>query len=281
MRAGIMKAALKVLLALVSLAWGCGAADAGENYLPDIQRIIDNGKLVVAVIGQEAPPMVMTDKDGKRAGFDVGLARKIAAELDVSLEFVDSARTYDEVVELVAGGKADIAISYLSRSPQRARSVYFTRPYVIQSTTLLINRLKGLKYNRSCPSVAEFIALVRISGQVGVLKETIYEDIVRRQIADSLPETFESTEDMMAAVRKGDVMATLQGELGAKYYLHRNPDAAIELQLCAIGRFKDYIAIAVRTDAPGLLRLLDIFLDNRQLHLTPDELLFRPEEWDF
>ena len=69
----IMKAALAVLVVLVCTV----PTDAGESTFPDIQRILDNQKLLVAILARDAPPMIMTDDHGAVIGAEVDLALDI------------------------------------------------------------------------------------------------------------------------------------------------------------------------------------------------------------
>ena len=49
----------------------------------------------------------MTDQQGHLVGVDVTLAKEIAAQLGVKLQFVRTATTFDAVIELVKAGDAD------------------------------------------------------------------------------------------------------------------------------------------------------------------------------
>ncbi len=94
-----MKTVLQRLSVFLLAAVTGAATAAGGKYLPDLQQILDKKKLVVAVITQDVPPMIETDKDGKLTGFDIELARAIAKRLEVEVEFVRTAETYDGVVD--------------------------------------------------------------------------------------------------------------------------------------------------------------------------------------
>jgi ABC-type amino acid transport substrate-binding protein len=106
-----MRAGSGFVALLSTVALGSAMASASETYLPGIQQLIDNNRLVVA-IGPDAPPMTMTDKNGNLRGYEIEIARDIGAELGVQVAFSRTAGT-DELLRAVAEGKADIGISNL------------------------------------------------------------------------------------------------------------------------------------------------------------------------
>src|SRR5262245_39891676 len=88
------------------------------------------------------PPFFMQDATGQLTGYDIALARDIAKHLGVKIIFNREATTVDDLIDQVATGQADIAISFLSRTLHRAMKVNFTEPYLQVKKTLLVNRLQ-------------------------------------------------------------------------------------------------------------------------------------------
>lgn len=267
-----MRAGSRFVALLSTVALGGAMASASETYLPGIQQLIDKNKLVVAV-GPDAPPMIMTDKNGNLRGYDIELARDIAAKLGVLVEFSRAAGT-NELLRAVAEGKADIGISNLSQNVHTARIVSLTKPYFIQSFTLLVNRVKGTHFNKSCPSLSERHELAKKPGQVGVMKGDTTVEVMRRTVPETSPKEFDSLASMMAAVQTGQVVASGQAEALAKYFLRHNPSASLRLKLCLIRQQMIQLAIAVRPDAPHLLRWLNVYLDTQVGIPSVDELVY-------
>ena len=263
------------------LAGGRQPLLAETSLLPGIQQIVDSGKLVVAVINRDVPPFFFTGDDGELAGFDVDLARTIGDRLGVQVEFNRSAETYDEVAQVVATGDADLAISFLSRTPQRARSVLFTRPYITQDVTLLINRLAGLRFRETCPSLRELLTAAEFSGALGVETASALLARLRDLNADAQPREFQNAEDLIGAVRAGEIAISLQGEVVARRYLHDNPAAHIHLRLCELPGRPDRIAIAVRPGQHDLLNWLNVFLEDRGILFDAAELIGKDKDWSF
>lgn len=97
-----------------------GAANDG-TMPPDILRIINRGKLIVSVLDRDNPPFFMTNKSDQLYGSDIQVAKEIAEALGVDVEFRRSAATFNEVVDDVYQHNADIAVSKISRTLNRAK----------------------------------------------------------------------------------------------------------------------------------------------------------------
>ena len=141
-----------VLLLLAMLPAAAGSQAPAEpaavspcDRLPpaDLHRICNRGRLRVARYGGQRPPF-FSGGDGGWQGFDVDLAADIARRLGVEVES-KLAASFDEVVDMVAAGDADLAISKLSITLERSQRVRFSKPYMAVYQTLLINRLAAPK----------------------------------------------------------------------------------------------------------------------------------------
>lgn len=269
-------------LPLVTLVWFTAAsASAQAPLLPDLQRVIASGELVVQLGSDDIDPMVSTDAKGNLHGFDVDLARALAGLLGVKAEFRRGAKTPDQIVDSVARGKADIGISLLSATAARAKHVLFTRPYATQPITAFINRKSSLRFRGRCPSGDEIRAAALKPGQLGVQKQSAVASWIMQGAPAAKLTEFAGLEDLFAAAREGSVNFTLQGEIPARRLLHRHPAASIQLRLCVIDSRPDHIAIAVRPDAPGLARWIDAFLQERSVFYDAEALGQHDGPWTF
>ena len=94
----------------------------GRLLAPEFARIIERGELVVAVLGVDQPPF-FEERFGQLTGLDITLAGDIAKKLGVKVRFNRDAKTFDDVVSLLAKGQADLAVSKLSRTLPRAQEI--------------------------------------------------------------------------------------------------------------------------------------------------------------
>ena len=145
----------------------------GTDLAPDIQRIVERGKIIVAVFFEDVPPFFMHNKKGEFTGIDVEIAQDIANKLGVEVEFNRSPETFDEIVDVVANHEADVAISLLSDTLNRAMRVRFSDSYVELHQTLLINRLELAKRFPEAETADEInLALNQPGIKIGVISGT-------------------------------------------------------------------------------------------------------------
>ncbi len=250
---------------------------AAENRLPSIQQIVERGTLKVAIIEGKLPPMIQRDKNGKLTGFDIELSRDIAAALGVEAEFLPTGPKNEDVIRSVAAGQADIGLSYLSESVEAAKWVFFTQPYMIEAHTVFVNRVKAAELANDCPRFSDLRRLAKTPGSVGVLARSPFARLAESSDSGFNAKLFDDMESLASAAAEGDIVASLQGELSAKDYLARHPEVSISLMFCSVPRIEHRVSIAVRPDAPGLLRWLDVYLAQRGVIIDLDTLLFRAD----
>ena len=259
-----------MLAAMLCLAATLGTAHAQSRPAPpDIQRILDRGALVVALTGTDVPPFHMM-RNGALAGLDVDLAQGLADVLGVGLVFDRAAMTFDGVIDEVAQGRADIAISKLSRTLQRARRVRFSRPYLTLRHALALNRLWLARAAKG----RDIAAVVKgFTGRIGVLGQTSFVDYAHRIFPDARVVEFSSWDEVVAALVRGDIAAAYRDELEIKRLVKDHPELALQLKTAILTDTKDDICMAVGTDESQLLYLANLYLEDLNLKLTADSLL--------
>ena len=254
------------VLALVLVA----TAAPAQEMAPDIKRIVDRGQLVVAMYHRDTPPFFFRDEDGEMAGFDVRLIRNFAEHMGVSVSFNRTARFFDEVVDIVARGEADLAISQLSRTFARSMRVRFTHPYLVLRQGLLINRLELARQAAGAPPE---LAIRNLRGKIGVLAGSSYEGFARERFPLAEVAGFPSWDEAVAAAANGEVVAAYQDEVEIKKIIRSSPDSLIHFHAVILSDTRDPIAIAVNHQSPNLLALLQTYLDDLALEATADSIL--------
>ncbi|WP_242523484.1 transporter substrate-binding domain-containing protein [Thiocystis minor] len=73
----------------------------GRRLAPDMARIVARGELVVAMADMDIPPFFYL-RDGRLVGLEVEMARDLAHELQVAVRFNRQAKSFNEVIDLVA-----------------------------------------------------------------------------------------------------------------------------------------------------------------------------------
>lgn len=274
-----MKILTRAALAFI-LVLGCTtAALADDSSFSDIQRILNNKKLRVAIVGEDAPPMIVTDENGAPAGFEVDLAGDIGKKLGVEVEFIRTAQTFDEVIDLVSQKKADIGVSFLTAGVGRAKLVLFSRPYISQKRRAFFNRaaFASLKSKFPIETLEDVVDDARIAGSLkaGAVEGSIYEEILKKDLAQFQRKMFPDLPELVTAVKEGQIFAGIHGELLLRYYMQQNPETAIYVAIEPKVRYLSDVSIAVRPDSPNLLRWIDIYLASYVGRLDTEELLER------
>ena len=82
------------------------------------------------------PPFEMTDPQGRPAGVSVSLAKALAAHL--GRELVVENIAFDGLIPALKTGKIDCIISSMTATPERARSIAFSEPYLKTGLALLV-----------------------------------------------------------------------------------------------------------------------------------------------
>lgn len=259
---------------LAALGGPVGAAvaqPAAPAQAPDMKRILDRGSLLVAAAGFEAPPFVATGANGKPEGTDIDLATGMATALRVGITFDRRARSFNELIDIVVRHEADLAISKLSATLDRATRVRFSRPYLVLQHALLLNRLRFAQIAKG----RDPIEVVRGSdASVGVVSGTAYVEYARRLLPNAkLREYPRWAPDLVDALLRGDVVAAYRDELEVKRALAERPEAPLQLRPAVLTDTRDPIGVAVPWDSTQLLAWVDFYLETQVKPLSVEQLL--------
>lgn len=252
---------LLTALLLCSLPLGGAAAAAGEDTadclgLPtDLERICRAGRLVVARYEGERPPFFSRSGSGEWVGFDVELAAAIASRLGVALDTL-LAESFDDVVERVAAGEADVGISKLSVTLERSRRVRFTQPYMTVYQTLLVNRLAVPKQRDP------FAALDRENARIGALTGSSYVGYAENEFPAATLVGYSEFAGMMVDVAEGRLDAAFVDSARAHTWRQSNPQRLIQVRAFVARDRRDRLAMAVNWRDTHLLAWLDLYLDS-------------------
>ena len=109
------------LAAVFGLALAAGEADAQA-----LDRILKEKKIRITAQIDSAPFGIL-DKDNKPTGSEIETARQLAKDLGVQLELVQVSGP--QRIPALQSDRADLAISSLSITTERAKSVWFSSPH--------------------------------------------------------------------------------------------------------------------------------------------------------
>lgn len=228
-----------------------------QEYSPEIQRIFDRGKLVVAMYKSDTYPLFYKSVEGNLEGFDVELAKDIAKTLGVKIEFNRSATSFDSILDLVNCGEADMGISLISITPARALVSSFSNPYLEIHPVLVANRLLSSAY--SDDSIIDDIQKTK---PMFVEKAgTSYIDMAKNIFRTETVVTETEWESVFDDVITGDVLFSLRDEIGVTNFMADRKDLAVKLRFKILTGIKDRIGIVVSPESDQLRSWLNIYLE--------------------
>lgn len=133
-----IKSAAFAALATAALVLPATAQTATQALTSEsvIETIKDNGVMRVGL--STFKPWAMRDKKGELIGFEIDLAKKLAADMDVDVEFVPTA--WDGIIPALVGGKFDNIISGMSVKTSRNMTLNFSDPVIYSGLALISNK---------------------------------------------------------------------------------------------------------------------------------------------
>ncbi len=241
----------------------------GRLLAPDIARIILRGELVVALLAKDTPPFVY-QKDGVLMGVDIDLVKQVSDELKVPIRYDRSAKTYDEVVQLVAAGHADLGVSKLARTLKRAQYVLFSTPYMRLEHSLLINRLAFAHVARD-QSVTQ--AVRSFSGTIGVLAGSAWEEFARRNFVKATVVPYPTWAKAVEAVKKGEVVAAYRDAIEVRTIMQADPSLALTMRTVSFSDLESMLCVMVGSNDVVLRSFVNEIVSNQAEKLTVSALL--------
>ena len=221
-------------------------------------EIKKRGVLRVAMHQKDHPPFFMVDEKGELIGVDIEMAKEIANQLDLQLEINRDSETFDEVVQRVATGVSDIAISKLSMTLTRAQIVRYTNPYSSLSKSVLLNRVRLLKFGEGTSVEQIFNDKEAI---IGVLSGSSYEAFAKRLFTTAkLYGRSDWTKDIVPKVISGEVWGAFRDELEVRRTIFLYKDASYHLLAINLKDEQDHIMMVVHKDAAMFQNWLNLYL---------------------
>jgi len=143
-----------VAIGLLSALSSVGFAEDIQKELvaaSGIENIIRSGKMRVGM--STFVPWAMQDKKGEWIGFEIDVAKKLAEDMGVKVEFVPT--KWEGLIPSLLTGKFDLIVAGMMGTPQRALKINFTIPYDFSEMNIVANKQvaagfsKALDFNRS------------------------------------------------------------------------------------------------------------------------------------
>lgn len=187
-----------------------GGAGEGGDLLAEIQ---DRGEMTFATEGTWSP-WTFHDEDDELTGFDIEVARAVAAELGAEASFAEG--EWDGLLAGLDSGRFDTMANGVSVTPDREEQYDFTEPYA---------------YNR-------IVVITMEDSDIASM-----EDLDGRQTANTLGSSYAALAESHGAtntgvddfnqtielLEQGRIDATLNDEVVFQDYMNAHPDAPLKV----------------------------------------------------
>ncbi|PCR98949.1 transporter substrate-binding domain-containing protein [Lactococcus fujiensis] len=205
-----------ILISATATLAACGkSSDSAKNQVDTIKK---NGTLTVALSADYPPFEFQTIQNGKNTvvGSDVDLANAIGKKLGVKVKI--SNMDFSNVLSSVSSGKADLAISGITYTKERAKTYNFSKIYYHSPNSIIIKKSDLNKYT-NLDSFA--------NKQVAAQKGSMQEQIVLKDMKKSNDISLATIGDEVNEVKTGKVEGAVVETLIAQSYVDANPDLAL------------------------------------------------------
>jgi polar amino acid transport system substrate-binding protein len=211
---------------------------AGADQLDDIKK---TGKIRIA-IDLGVPPYGMTDDKMQATGSDVATAKALAKDWGLEFELVPT--TGATRIPALQTGKADLVISTLSITPERAKVIDFSKGYAVLRTVI------------AAPKSVSVKSLADLDGKtVGTVRGTTHDTQLTKEGPKGMKLVrYEDDATEAQAFLSGQVDIFSTAELLVAPIDKKNPARQVEVKF-VLDTFK--LAVGVKKDETRLLEEVD------------------------
>lgn len=237
----------------------------------DLQEIVSSGKLIVGVCQIDQPPFYERTKNGLK-GHDINLAKGLAETLGVKLIINEQAKNWDDLVVQLEKKEVDLAISFLSETATRSKTILYSNPYSKIHQAILVNRLKlsqahaeGKKTLNDIFSKHsdEGLLVYQGSSYIKFAKTLFHNDVKLME--------FKTQEEIMEALLSGKQIGFICDQLEIKNYMKDHPDAKIKLLPLTLKNSFDLISVGMGYQNYALQNFVNIFLQTHSFFIDVNE----------
>ncbi|MDJ0780600.1 MAG: transporter substrate-binding domain-containing protein [Desulfosarcinaceae bacterium] len=134
------------LLVLLVFSGMALASDVQQQLMSEstVEKVLKKGVLRVGM--DTFVPWAMKDKNGELIGFEIDVARRLAEDMGVKVEFVPT--KWSGIIPALLTGKFDVIIGGMGILPKRNLKVNFTMPYDYTGMSMVAHKDKAKGFGR-------------------------------------------------------------------------------------------------------------------------------------
>ncbi len=241
--------ALTCLLLAFSVPITFAASDVQKELAmgSTIEKVLRRGKLKVGMA--TFVPWAMQSKTGEWVGFEIDVAKRLAQDMGVKIEFVPT--KWDGLIPSLLTGKFDLVIAGMMGTPKRALKINFSQPYDFTGTQICINKKFADKIKT--PLDLNDPAYTVIS-RVGVTAA----ETAKKFLPKAQKRLFSDNGSMVQELLNGKATAVIQSLPEPAQLVAKNPET---LALLPGTLTKEPISMGVRKGDPDTLAYLNNWIE--------------------
>jgi len=245
-------------------------APAASPSSNDIRSIVSGGVLRVAISRFDIPPFHQHRANGEIVGKEAELAYQIAGALNVKVVFVDEAKTYDEVIQLVAAGRADIGLNAIAQNYSASVSVRFSEPYMTLRHALLYNRT--MVAQEAAGGKPDDV-LREFRGKIGIIADSPFVRFADRNFALATIIEYPTWKEAVDGLRSQEVDVLYNNEFEVRRVLKDNPALHVHYGAAIMKDKLAFLAIAICDSCTKLQEFINFFIAQNNSMLSIKSLL--------
>lgn len=231
-----------VILLCASAASAATRVDLAKEST--LEQVLQRGVLRVGF--STFVPWAMQDKKGEFVGFEIDVARRLAQDMGVKVQFEPT--QWSGIIPALLSGKFDIIIGGMGIQPQRGLKVNFTIPYEYSGMSLVASK----KLAGKLKTLAEFNQPSII---LAIRQGTTAVEAAKKHLPKAQVKYFDNEAQTIQEVLNGRAHAVVASEPFPAFQALRSPD---KLFLPVPKAFtREPIAFAVRKGDPDFVNFLD------------------------
>ncbi|WP_300462572.1 transporter substrate-binding domain-containing protein [Desulfobacula sp.] len=201
----------KILCLSAMILFFMGSVSFAQESI--IEKIQKQG--VIRVGMSTFVPWAMKDKQGKLVGFEIDVAKKLAQDMGVKIEFIPTA--WSGIIPALLTGKFDVIIGGMGITPQRNLKVNFTDPYDYSGMSMVAHKTMAKGFS----SVADFN---RKDVSIAVRMGTTAEQAARKYMPNATFKLFENESQALQELNLGRVHAVVSSAPMPAFHALKYPD---------------------------------------------------------
>lgn len=235
----------KIFIVLILTVFVVSGSALAENSLAEIK---EKGKIVVG-LDDSFPPMGFRDPSGEIVGFDIDLAKAVAAEMGVEVEF--KAVDWDGVILSLKNGMIDLIWNGLTITPEREKSIDFSEPYLENSQSIVVQADSEIKTKTD---LADKIVGIQLGSSAVSAVES------EPEILDSFKELrkYSNNTEALMDLQTGRTEAVVLDVVVGRYYISQRPG---QFKVLEADFGAEKYGVGVRSGADSFRKALNKALD--------------------